>query len=547
VIATAMAAHMELCLDGDPAHVAHTPEVFFSQRGDGPPLLHRVRCDDPSVIEPLMRFAAHAPGDPANGVHREARPLHSAVKNDLPNFVAALLGAGADPNAASDGVRPLYLALTTARTPDIIGPLLRSADLTLVGVPGRPKTGEHAQPGASYLHAAAQHADAAHARELLDRGADPHATFDDGTNRMPLHIALEFGVDATAAELVRVTRTDVRAQLPGPSVCGPGCGGQPHGGLAAHAVRGASARCVEVVARTASDADLVEAIEINLEAGVEFLPPELGAEEAQRRCLALAAALRALLRRQPVPRLVAPPAAPVAHALVAHAVQNACALEPVVDALLVDRGQPSLLPWLAAAPFAGSTRTVVELVARAGADAVTAGLVARLVPYTDPEARLFANGLTLLDLGLHFVRVGAGDAVLRAALQCDPPPRLAAMLKHPPPAFDVAAADTNDSAAQLPLSELDTWKPFSGVVDAVGVVIEAGPAGGEKIALHLWSLGLGDTTDAPTANATGSEALVARAAERGWSKLVDEVRESGETRDVEGGSAVECDGQQGTT
>ena len=99
-------------------------------------------------------------------------PLHFAAFFGGPAAVAALLDAGADPNAEAANptrVRPLHSA---AAARDV-----ESATL-LLGAGADPDARQ--QGGYTALHAAAQHDDEALASVLLRHGADPRVRADDG-------------------------------------------------------------------------------------------------------------------------------------------------------------------------------------------------------------------------------------------------------------------------------------------------------------------------------------------------------------------------------
>lgn len=103
--------------------------------------------------------------------------LHYACFFGGPDAVAALLEAGADPDAVAGdlSVRPLHSA-AAARDADAIRLLLEAGadpDATQAG-------------GFTALHAAAQHDDAASASLLLRHGADPAVRNDEGADAVAL-------------------------------------------------------------------------------------------------------------------------------------------------------------------------------------------------------------------------------------------------------------------------------------------------------------------------------------------------------------------------
>ncbi|MEW5917542.1 MAG: ankyrin repeat domain-containing protein [Gemmatimonadota bacterium] len=152
--------------------------------------------------------------------HNESlqRPLHFAVRKNLPDMVALLLELGADPLARDDGGYPpiFYAAqpgvdrrvievLAAGGTRDLLAALALGDFSTAQGLLGKQtKTVEHR--GA--LHLMAKRGDARAVEWLLARGADPNAVwahFD--ADVVPLHMAA-WGGHVAVAQLLLAAGAD---------------------------------------------------------------------------------------------------------------------------------------------------------------------------------------------------------------------------------------------------------------------------------------------------------------------------------------------------
>ena len=108
----------------------------------------------------MARFLVERGADPNHdGAGRT--PLHSAVQHELPELVAALLAAGADPNARL--VKPLPLVSRRIQQDNGLTPTTA---------------------GATPFHLAASFGDVESMRILVEAGADPFLTTDDGTTAL---------------------------------------------------------------------------------------------------------------------------------------------------------------------------------------------------------------------------------------------------------------------------------------------------------------------------------------------------------------------------
>ncbi len=108
----------------------------------------------------VARFLLERGADP-NHIGAGRAPLHSAVQHEMPDVVAALLAAGADPNARLD--KPLPLVSRRIRQDNGLTPTTAGSTPFLL---------------------AASFGDVASMRLLVDAGADPFLTTDDGTTAL---------------------------------------------------------------------------------------------------------------------------------------------------------------------------------------------------------------------------------------------------------------------------------------------------------------------------------------------------------------------------